>query len=102
MMPNHTPAPWTVFRSADKTQYLGIEGDNESTSIVLFGTGKYGDECGVQGRTREEAEANAHLMAVAPDMLAALKLVIDNCGNPNCKTCRTVRAVVDKAEGRQS
>ena len=44
----------------------------------------------------------AHLLAAAPDMLEALKLVMDNCGNPNCRSCRAVRTVIDKATGKDT
>lgn len=64
----HTPGPWDVFEGDQATDRPGING--AGMSIVIYGTEE--DDAGVNGRTREEATANAHLIAAAPDLLAEL------------------------------
>lgn len=72
--PKHTPGPWVVFDSGDKP---GIDQGN-GVSIVQWGL----ESCdsGINCRSeadpqtaREERMANAHLIAAAPDLLAALE-----------------------------
>lgn len=58
----HTPGPWT------------IEGDtirNTNQEIICLAGGRYGYRRDKSGR--EEIQANAHLIASAPEMLKALK-----------------------------
>ena len=70
----HTPGPWAVQYGlhADPEQYTpGIDGGNGET-IILFGIKPSGDECGIRGSTVDEQEANARLIAAAPELLEAL------------------------------
>lgn len=70
-MTEHTPGPWAVFSPGDEA-WPGIEATDLSVSIAVFEDQESGD-AGIQGRTREEAIANARLIAAAPDLLRALK-----------------------------
>lgn len=70
-MAQHTPGPWTVFSPGDEA-WPGIEAPEVGTSIAVF-ENKESEYAGIQGRNREEALANARLIAAAPDMLAALE-----------------------------
>lgn len=65
----HTPGPWSVFHYIDPTGLrLGIDGgDERRTGIVMYGT--CDDDAGVHGVTPDVAEANANLIAAAPDLL---------------------------------
>ena len=60
----HTPGPW---------EYIGQTCQDESDTIsgwfVKVASHRH---ISVEGRTRQEAEANARLIAAAPDMLEAL------------------------------
>jgi hypothetical protein len=52
-----------------------------------------------------ERDANARLIAAAPDLLAALKAAIEDTGWAyasfcRCEVCEQVRAAIAKAEGR--
>lgn len=67
----HTPGPWTV--NNENCTFPGIEADASQQSIVLWGLED--EDCGVRGRTPEEIEANARLIAAAPDLLEALKAI---------------------------
>lgn len=75
----HTPGPWSVFAEEGETVRPGIDSESQEEggagfSIIMYGDAE--DECGIHGRTDEEAEANARLVAAAPDMLEALRLCV--------------------------
>lgn len=58
----HTPLPWRVFEPS--ARYPGIECDGESFSVVVWDDPETEHDAifsceGVQGRTRQEAQANA-------------------------------------------
>lgn len=62
----HTPGPWTVEEYGDdETPTLVIHKDSESRVCFMATPGSHGDLAMI--------EADAHLIAAAPDMLAALK-----------------------------
>jgi hypothetical protein len=63
----HTPGPWHVVPEA---QSPWIVGDAEGDSIA---------DCEPPGpwMSEEEADANARLIAAAPDLLAALEACVD-------------------------
>jgi hypothetical protein len=70
----HTLGPWTILE--DAFAYPGIEADGGTFSVVILGYPDHGDDGGVRGRTEEEALANAHLIAAAPDLLEALESML--------------------------
>lgn len=74
MSHKHTPGPWSVFSEESFGVRPGIEATELDFSVVMFGASD--DDAGVRGRTPEEAEANAQLIATAPDMLDALVLIL--------------------------
>lgn len=51
------------------------------------------------GSIEREMEANARLIAAAPELLEALKLVVTRCG-PKSRDGALARAAIAKAEGR--
>ena len=75
----HTPGPWA----------LGAE------TIVISST--VGGGCVADCGYREEGNADARLIAAAPDMLEALKLAEAAMGNMNAAA--VVRAAIAKATG---
>lgn len=107
-MSDHTPGPWEVFGASGifPKRYPGI--DSKSLSIVVFGANEESDQ-GIQGKTLEEAQANARLIAAAPDLLEALKLVNLHFqrnhssgnfqGDDEHETWTAVRAAIAKTEG---
>jgi hypothetical protein len=87
-MSNHTPGPWTHEGQGDIT---GIE-DNG------FGRGPV-DVCSVYLRTVEgRHEANARLIAAAPDLLEACKAALSD-DQPYIEKCK---AAIFKATGEQA
>lgn len=63
----HTPGPWWVFQPGENDPCKGVE--SASLSIVLYGEDPDGDR-GVKGSTQEERDANAYLIAAAPELYA--------------------------------
>lgn len=58
-MSGHTPEPWTARKHTDTAGWTVSAGSSVASV-----------------RPRPEAEANAHLIAAAPELLAALKRVV--------------------------
>jgi len=118
----HTPGPWRYIRCSDEEfSHPGIEALNDTFSVVILGfKDDPNDDGGVRGRTAEEAEANAHLIAAAPDLLAFANRVDANLtaihgsieahpgSQPDCyewlkeaaAIWRECKAAIAKAEGR--
>ena len=103
-MNTHTPGPWTVGMNADHLPCVvadvGLPGSGFAVAhinkVPLFGKGG------------PAHEANARLIAAAPDMLKALKTVTefmactleDDEKHPAWDDVRLARAAIAKAEGR--
>lgn len=97
--PNHTPSPWTYGRSKESFGFK-IKDRFGKAIAAISGTVK---------RSDEECEANARLIAAAPELLEALKRNLwhkETCGGacvkrgqPECVNCLSHRAIA-KAEGR--
>ena len=97
-MSKHTPGPWkTVARNypiADTGDYDGcwevLTGDPKKPIVQIWGDS-------------DEDEANARLIAAAPDLLEALKdtlqLLEVYCGDFEEGTRKQARAAIAKAEG---
>ncbi len=95
----HTPGPWKVDCKSDN-ECPGVGTADGCFSIVVIGfKDDERDDCGVDGDTREQELANAHLIASAPDLLAALKKAVERQGFTNAELI-TARAAIAKAEGR--
>ena len=97
----HTPGPWSAeeWTSRARTTVLApIEG--VAGGIVIA-------DCGPSrsGYCDSETEANARLIAAAPDMLEALKEFVAysecHCAEPECPPCAYCMAeqAIEKAEG---
>jgi len=69
-MAEHTPGPWTIDEDAD----INIMGEVVSISI-LDSNGDSVGEADARDLGRSEAEANARLIAAAPDLLAAIRRI---------------------------
>ena len=97
-MTKYTPAPWSVYPG----QNPGIEGDGGKKSVVVFGDGPDDSECGVLGKTPEQQQANAKLIAAAPDMLAVLQRIVavyDVGYTPGQGLIEELRQVITQATG---
>lgn len=106
-MSKHTPGPWTKWVSHPEV-YANV-GKNMPGQLV----GKYKKKpmpriaaCEDMDIDDDEADANAALIAAAPEMLDMLKRLLDHPGfvKPFEKstTMTVMRALVAKAEGRHA
>jgi hypothetical protein len=95
----HTPGPWKVW---DYAIYPGIGSDD--ACILLSGDRE--EDCGVRGRTSEEAIANAKLIAAAPCLLKELQRLVSliepqeregGLNIPGLATLNGARAAIAKA-----
>lgn len=81
--PKHTPGPWMVPHFAcddhpcDCVYVLGEHGGMGSLAEVTVDNGLPISEGGNDGPDLEQAKANAHLIAAAPEMLEALRAAVD-------------------------
>lgn len=79
--PAHTPGPWSYQPNGHGWNNLcGADGRSIWTASALTG----------------EDVANRSLIATAPELLAALKLIVEHFGDP----LQVARAAIAKAEGR--
>ena len=97
-MSNHTPGPWHTFRQGTK-HFVSQAADEEFrfAHAVIFETNYHPDNIVA---ARKEAEANAHLVSAAPDLLAALRDLV-GCAEPHRDRAeiKAARAAIAKATG---
>jgi len=88
----HTPGPWTA---------IDVEG-NPSRSFTID-AGVHIGSLAVWPVAADEMQANARLIASAPDLLAALQSIVAsadaNCGDSLANAIDTARAAIAKAGG---
>ncbi len=110
--PAHTPGPWRVDQELGFIQVLHGSPQEFGTvriAIVDDLAGWHGD---VPRTTNKEGEANARLIAAAPDLLEALEQMISECGASNAKPPRVLwnnlnaldkaGAAISKATGNET
>lgn len=99
-MSTHSPAPWGIVGRYGK--YSDEIADANGQAVAWAFTRK-GDPQSVTGvLPHPQGEANARLIAAAPELLDALRMVLDDpdslAGRPRTEEC--VREAIAKAEGR--
>lgn len=108
-MSQHTPGPWIVY------QFAGIDTEDGDAETAIMA---YADENGEEGATlatvnrwsygdsppTEESEANAHLLAAAPDLLKACKAIRESelKGTDPANALIAVAEAIKKAEGHHA
>ena len=92
-MSKFTPGPWKTFFG----ETVRIRNSVKGTVAIITHLERRGR------RKPEEARANSYLIAAAPDMYEALKIVCDECREVkeeiNCGGCY-IHDVLSRAEGR--
>ena len=83
----HTPGPWRI---GDHKPYVEVWGPMRMNNYPILAS-----------MESEPREANAILMAAAPDMLALLKRIAESYRGYIPDFVEAVYSVIDKAEGRQ-
>lgn len=98
METRHTPGPWRINGSLITSQ----------AAMALQVAIVYPPKVGNAPRDIDERDANARLIAAAPDLLDALRLLLDGLqtyapefmhGLPKADYIRAARAAIAKAEG---
>ena len=93
-----TPGPWQLTD-------LGDYGDFDGLSRVILGDDMRFAAVHAGGPNHEENDANARLIAAAPDMAEALRRIEEGCSFPEDnvqRACRDVaRAALAKARGEE-
>ena len=108
----HTPGPWELYDELhrDEQYVIGIRGTSIGTYVIAS------VDYGYSEPFESQQQANARLIAAAPDLLAALKELGDwvaaglqasdkawpdaRCLQHTEEIAARARAAVDKAEGR--
>ena len=99
-MSKHTPGPWEYVR---ETEYMGGYPCNVSHKVkvgqelLTVGCHGYG-----WGEPEKEIEANAHLVAAAPELYEACKEFVRKCECGEARSHRSyaqMKAALAKAEG---
>jgi hypothetical protein len=85
-MTKHTPGPWEIEPKQARGTWIRANG-----SLVALA-------CMVDGDEPKE-DANAHLISAAPDLLDALKALVDTYGSVKGPLIRAALAAIAKAEG---
>jgi hypothetical protein len=94
MTAKHTPGPWTAKRVGGGN--LTVFGNNRF-AICFMGYLSSDDE---EASDLPNAEANAALIASAPDLLAACRVALSALGGRNNEASERIKAALAKAEGR--
>lgn len=97
-MTKHTPGPWTMHpRGKDGAEVRAI------TSVAWCGIALTHGVSGSQVIRADEAQANARLIAAAPDLLAACELMLTVYGLSQEAPHATdvMRAAVARAKGEK-
>jgi hypothetical protein len=89
MSPKHTPGPWVVSEHTMHGYEVWARRNSGSMRVALCGTANFD-------------EANARLIAAAPELLTALKRALTRCHNCDtggiCSECEIDLAAIRKAE----
>ena len=101
-MSKHTPGPWFV-ESSDKTPiYVSPVTRHEQIAICnVMVIDEDGDSDSGEWINGDQTKANAHLIAAAPELLAALEVIINDIVpiDPHNSMWVEGRAAIAKARG---
>lgn len=85
----HTPGPWKTHDNIGRKGELGIIADVAPCIIAIMGNAK---------EWPREAEANARLIAAAPDLLKACKKILAEIKEHKSLNWSKLEAAISKAE----
>lgn len=88
MSAQHTPGPWVATGQA-----------SGNYRIVFSERGNWLAEVFADGEWPDTIEADARLIAAAPELLQALKEQVAECFCEDCEMCARHEAVIAKATG---
>lgn len=91
MSEGFTPGPWAYTPTVSLSDRPDLPCVVDEFRLVVA-------QCWDDGHTEDECEANARLIAAAPELLEALELVAKRCG-PRSQDGAIARAAIAKARG---
>lgn len=95
--PAHTPGPWHVSTKRP----LASDDSDEINRIEFYVFAKKGNVATIPTdlllHVNQDAEANARLIAAAPDLLAACKGAVED--GDDYRAMKRIKAAIAKAEG---
>lgn len=90
----HTPGPWEViYCNRDLPPHVVSKLRFKPVDVMI------GDKR-LRVSENESGDADARLIAAAPELLACLKLAADIIGHPDDDASKLIAEVIAKAEGR--
>ncbi len=109
-MAKHTPGPWVfdgsgIHKEAVTMVEFGLEIHVQRIAAIYVADDFEFTSSEAEERFQAEAEANAHLIAAAPDLLAACESVIARISDPSVdrekddESLRLLRAAIARAKG---
>jgi hypothetical protein len=106
---NHTPGPWETHQDIDGRNSVRVckpdgEPEDEAVAWIYENVGRGCRpiaEAEIIGMSRLEAEANARLIAAAPELLEACKESLPYIEGPgDSYVYGLIKAAIEKAEGK--
>lgn len=107
METKHTPGPWTAHYAASDALFVGPpDGDAPVICDLVSRLDQYDEETKTYTQVfQDEDLANAHLIAAAPDLLEALKSLMeaasDGSASALLKPMFEAATAIAKAEGKE-
>jgi hypothetical protein len=99
LVSGHTPGPWTIDHHTDRGEGRTVRDvDGLPIARVDGGSSSYGVD-GHKARTHDGRDADAALIAAAPDLLAAAELVLEAKGLL-ISEFEVLEAAIQKAKGQ--
>ena len=104
MTTKHTPGPWWAYQSITGAWCVATYRDGQSPTGPYIGASHGASICYSVGddteqRTRGNEEANARLIAAAPEMLEACQIILDVAKSAKGMTAAHLRTAISMAAG---
>lgn len=95
-MSKHTPGPWIAYSFSDMPYPAIMQDINGKTGKGIV---KADGWCNIFDRAKPETQANARLIAAAPEMLATLELSLGREDIADSAIGDVIREIIRKARG---
>jgi hypothetical protein len=104
-MSKHTPAPWRIHEYKALDPFYDVVSESKNIAVII-GTQRFGDDARIP--RNDESQANARLIASAPELLEVLKAFVNVCDSANPMNfineigalIEPARQAIAKAEGK--
>ena len=98
---SHTPGPWVVWGSSSNDGEAEVVSKKDGSKTICWTADTYNEVDG-EGEVTSEDLSNARLIAAAPELLSALRYMVENAESEGWSGLMLSDAVaaIAKAEGR--